>query len=154
MDNDNQKRKCTRCKVSLPIESNFEKSRSGEYYKQCNQCREKRRIYSREYKKKYKCEHNKRKDRCRECKQLGIGGGSICDHNKRRTRCRECKENSIGGSELCDHYIRKEQCDKCYIDVKPYLQNKFFNPYIRDNLDQIDECPFCGITNCNCGSGY
>ena len=34
-----------------------------------------------------KCEHNKRKSRCKEC-----GGSSICEHNRRRSQCKECKD--------------------------------------------------------------
>ena len=42
---------------------------------------------------KQMCEHNKRKDICKDC-----GGGSICSHNKRKSRCKEC-----GGSSICSH---------------------------------------------------
>ena len=50
-----------------------------------------------------KCEHGKRRCRCREC-----GGGEFCKHDMRRSRCKEC-----GGGELCKHTKRKEYCKEC-----------------------------------------
>jgi hypothetical protein len=50
-----------------------------------------------------KCEHNKRRSRCVDCK-----GGSICEHNKLKSRCVICI-----GSEICEHKIRKERCVEC-----------------------------------------
>ena len=32
-----------------------------------------------------KCEHNRRKTRCKDC-----SGGSICEHEKEFSRCRNC----------------------------------------------------------------
>ena len=37
-----------------------------------------------------KCEHNKRKDRCREC-----GGSSFCEHDRDKSSCKECGGSSI-----------------------------------------------------------
>jgi hypothetical protein len=50
-----------------------------------------------------KCEHNKRKSRCKEC-----GGGSICEHNRIKSECKEC-----GGGSICEHNKRKSQCKEC-----------------------------------------
>ena len=50
-----------------------------------------------------KCEHGKRKSRCKEC-----GGSEICEHGKRKSRCKEC-----GGSEICEHGKRKSRCKEC-----------------------------------------
>lgn len=90
--------KCNRCKVELP-ETDFEKKRSGNFYKQCNQCRK----YAREYAKKNKCEHNKQKYGCKDC-----GGSAICEHNKRRARCKDCR-----GGSICEHNKCKYQCKDC-----------------------------------------
>jgi len=49
------------------------------------------------------CEHNKRRNICKECK-----GGNICEHNKHRCFCKECK-----GSQLCEHLKRKHHCKIC-----------------------------------------
>ena len=43
-----------------------------------------------------KCEHDKQRRRCKECK-----GSSICEHDKRRSRCKDCKDQGSGGSSLC-----------------------------------------------------
>lgn len=50
-----------------------------------------------------KCEHNRRKDRCKEC-----GGSAICEHNRRRITCKEC-----GGSQICEHNRLKNSCKDC-----------------------------------------
>ena len=50
-----------------------------------------------------KCEHDKRKSRCREC-----GGSEVCKHNKRKSQCYECN-----GSELCRHKKIKYNCKEC-----------------------------------------
>jgi hypothetical protein len=50
-----------------------------------------------------KCEHGKRKSRCKEC-----GGASICDHGRIKSTCKEC-----GGSSICEHGRIKSQCKYC-----------------------------------------
>ncbi len=67
------------------------------------------------------CEHNKIKSQCKDC-----GGSQICEHNKRKSRCTECgggeicKHNRIkgcckecGGSQICEHDKRKNRCKDC-----------------------------------------
>ena len=68
----------------------------------------------------WKCEHGRRKDRCRDC-GTGIcqhnklkrycrdcGAKTICEHGRRRDRCREC-----GGSQICEHNKRRSSCVDC-----------------------------------------
>jgi hypothetical protein len=50
-----------------------------------------------------KCEHEKRKSRCKHC-----NGGSICEHGKIKSRCKNCD-----GSEICEHGKRKSECKNC-----------------------------------------
>lgn len=50
-----------------------------------------------------KCEHGKRKSRCKMC-----GGSEICEHGKRKSRCKECN-----GSEICEHGRRNSACKDC-----------------------------------------
>jgi hypothetical protein len=50
-----------------------------------------------------KCEHGKRKSRCKEC-----GGSELCEHNNQKYQCKEC-----GGSQICEHNIQKSGCKKC-----------------------------------------
>jgi hypothetical protein len=50
-----------------------------------------------------KCEHGKRKSRCKHC-----NGGSICEHGKIKSRCKNCD-----GSEICEHGKRKSECKNC-----------------------------------------
>eukprot|EP00961_Rhodomonas_salina_P218878 2958655-Rhodomonas_salina.1 len=67
------------------------------------------------------CEHNKPRQRCKECKVP-----SICEHNKQRYRCRDCCGASIcehgryrsdckdcGGSSICEHNRQRRQCKSC-----------------------------------------
>ena len=92
---------------------------SGLPYKSCEKCRNK----NRDYKIKIKCEHNRRKENCRDCGGSQIcehnkqkssckdcGGASLCKHNKRKSRCKDC-----GGASLCEHNRRKEKCKDCNI---------------------------------------
>ena len=68
----------------------------------------------------WKCEHGRRKDRCRDCgtgicehKKLKrycreCGAKAICEHGRRRDRCRDC-----GGSQICEHNKRRSSCVDC-----------------------------------------
>ena len=47
-----------------------------------------------------KCEHNRRRSRCKEC-----GGASICQHLRQRIRCKEC-----GGTSICQHNRERSRC--------------------------------------------
>jgi len=49
------------------------------------------------------CEHNKRKERCKECNV-----SAFCEHNKLKARCKSCD-----GTCFCEHNKRKEYCKKC-----------------------------------------
>ena len=70
-----------------------------------------------------KCEHGRRKSRCKECGGLSLcmphgrrktdckdcSGSSFCmPHGRRRTRCKECS-----GSSICEHGREKWRCTKC-----------------------------------------
>ena len=68
-----------------------------------------------------KCEHGKRKYRCKNCGGIGIcehgkiksqckncNGTQICEHGKRKEYCQNC-----GGSQICHHKIRKSICKTC-----------------------------------------
>ena len=72
---------------------------SGLPYKSCEKCRNR----DRTKKENKKCEHDKRKDTCREC-----GGSSICEHNKFKSICREC-----GGGSICEHNRCRSKCKEC-----------------------------------------
>ena len=50
-----------------------------------------------------KCEHGRRRSRCKEC-----GGGSICEHGRQRSKCKEC-----GGGGICEHGQQRSRCKEC-----------------------------------------
>ena len=50
--------------------------------------------------KRAKCEHGRRKDKCKEC-----GGSGICAHGRRKDECKHC-----GGSAICPHGKNKYRC--------------------------------------------
>nr|QBK85980.1 MAG: hypothetical protein LCMAC101_05750 [Marseillevirus LCMAC101] len=93
-----EKKKCTHCKVNLPLE-HFKVKRGGERGKNCNLCLQK----AVEYRNKNTCEHGKQKLRCKECE-----GSQICDHGKYKYVCKEC-----GGSQICEHGRIKQICKEC-----------------------------------------
>ena len=114
---------------------------------------EKRKEYNRQYylnnKEKNKCEHNRIKSQCKDCRGCSIcehnrlksqckecGGSRICEHNRLKSQCKECGGSQIcehnrrkseckdcGGSQICEHNRRKSQCKDCDpILFKVYLQ--------------------------------
>ncbi len=88
MENQNVK-KCSYCKNEKSKSEYM--SDAGRELKMCKRCRD---IKS----KKTICEHNKRKDVCREC---GIG---YCVHNKRKYECRDCETGKHKGKGPREKY--------------------------------------------------
>ena len=50
-----------------------------------------------------KCEHNKIRSRCKDCK-----GASVCPHGLQKYYCKECK-----GTGICKHNKQKSNCIEC-----------------------------------------
>lgn len=90
--------KCNYCKSLLPI-YNFSLNKKDKYNKSCDECLIKQKIA----RNKYKCEHGKRKIRCKEC-----GGSQICPHDKNKQICKICN-----GSSICEHGKFKQYCKEC-----------------------------------------
>ena len=99
-ENNNEQKadiKCPRCKTyRYPSDFLNDKNRT---LKTCKNCR----VKQKEIRERNKCEHGKRKSRCKEC-----GGSEICEHKRVRTNCKEC-----GGSGICEHERRRSQCKEC-----------------------------------------
>jgi hypothetical protein len=93
-----ERKKCNRCKMNLTFDK-FNKKRDDSYMKLCIECN----IKNVNFVNKNKCEHGRRKSRCKECI-----GGSICEHNKEKSRCKDCK-----GSQICEHSKIRSGCKKC-----------------------------------------
>jgi hypothetical protein len=90
--------KCSRCKCYwVPDDTDIKTS--GLFCKTCKKCRN----IDKNNRDKNKCEHNREKSRCKECK-----GGSICEHNKIKSTCKECK-----GGSICEHNKIKSKCKEC-----------------------------------------
>jgi hypothetical protein len=83
--------------------------------------RERKRLQTKKWNYKNKCEHNRYKSSCKECGGASIcehsrykshckecGGGHICEHNRKKSQCKEC-----GGSQICEHDIQKSNCKIC-----------------------------------------
>jgi mannitol-specific phosphotransferase system IIBC component len=118
--------KCNRCKVKL-LPSNFSVKRDGVLLKTCDKCREK----AKKSKEKNKCEHGRRRNRCKDCGGTSIcehdrirstckdcGGASICEHNRIRSRCKDC-----GGGSICEHDRKRSQCKQCSDPIKVTINN-------------------------------
>lgn len=83
--------KCSRCKKNFITEDNL---------KTCHDCR------------KTKCCHGlKNKSDCKECDKLAREKQK-CQHDKRKNRCKICSPNSV-----CSHSILKENCRTCNPDL-------------------------------------
>ncbi len=113
---DNEKKKCTRCKVDLLL-SEYAKQRNGDIYRQCIYCNER----MAEFRKKNKCEHGRDKYACKSC-----GGNAFCKHNRMRTNCKECGGGTRcscgkirqycrehGGNAMCKHDKVRSVCKRC-----------------------------------------
>ena len=152
---ENKKRKCSRCKHNRPIED-FSLKLNEEYKKTCDECL----VKIKKYRGKSKCEHNRRRNRCKDC-----GGGSICKHDKRRSQCKEC-----GGSQICIHDRQRSRCKECSNDplkitfkemigsskkadkkYDRYDANNFIDMCFLEGLyDEFDDIPVCYYNDCKC----
>ena len=90
--------KCLKCRTYWVRDENDIKT-SGLPYNTCQKCRE----TSKKYREKSKCEHNRRRDKCKDC-----GGSQICEHNRQKSLCKDC-----GGSAICEHNRQKSLCKDC-----------------------------------------
>ena len=112
--------KCNRCKVLLPIHK-FSKNRAEKYLKSCDECRVKQKAI----RDKNKCEHNRRRNHCKEC-----GGSQICEHGRQKNLCKEC-----GGISICEHNRQRSQCKFC--DGASICEHNKQRSYCKKCLDPI-----------------
>jgi len=76
-----------------------------------NYCKE----INQKQKQKYKCEHDKSKQRCRLC-----GGSQICNHDIQKQTCKICSPQNF-----CSHDRRKRTCKECVgIDICEHGERK------------------------------
>jgi hypothetical protein len=85
----------------LPVEIPISKPKKKYKHKKCEH--DKRRSKCKECGGSEICEHNRQRSRCKEC-----GGSGICEHNRERSACKEC-----GGSQICEHNKRRSRCKEC-----------------------------------------
>jgi hypothetical protein len=78
-----------------------------------------------------KCEHNKRKTYCKECK-----GSSICKHNITKANCKQCN-----GTSICEHDKYKARCKQCN-----------GSQCCEHDYNDKNNCPYCNPYLCECGS--
>lgn len=125
--------KCTRCKCWRKPKKFIQKN-TGRKLKTCKKCR-KRDKKSRD---KNKCEHNKRKYRCKAC-----GGVSICEHNKRNTECKRCTDpKKLTFSRWIKHF---KHSDKKY---NRYDANNFIDFCFLYTLVEENDVPICIYCSC------
>lgn len=89
--------KCGKCK-SYRSEASFFNDK-GRRLKTCQKCRD----IGAKLREKYKCEHDRKRNECRDC-----GGSSFCSHNRQKHRCKEC-----GGVSICEHDRQRNYCREC-----------------------------------------
>jgi hypothetical protein len=110
----NDVKTCNRCKKTKNI---IDFTKGNNILKRCLRCRD----MGKKSREKNKCEHNRRKNDCKDC-----GGSSICEHNRQKHYCKYCGGSSIcehnrrksccklcGGSQICSHNRRKNECKDC-----------------------------------------
>lgn len=167
MNANEERKKCTRCKVNLTLDK-FTKKRDDTYRKRCIECC----VKVVEWNNKNKCPHGKQKSICVECDGVGIckhgkiiydcilcKGSGICEHNKTRRSCVSC-----GGSQICVHNKQKSCCKICSDAIEVTIKNmitsskqsdKKHDRYNANNfIDKcfleslIEEYPYCYYDDC------
>merc|ERR1711874_225403 len=48
-----------------------------------------------------RCQHDRIRRKCHDCKRAGTGGELICDHYRERLHCSECKATGTGAVPMC-----------------------------------------------------
>jgi hypothetical protein len=147
-----ERKKCNRCKMNLTFDK-FNKKRDDSYMKLCIECN----IKNINFINKNKCEHGKKKSKCKDC-----GGASICEHDRIRSQCKECGGASIcehkrqrshckdcGGASICEHKRERSKCKDCKDPIKITIKNWIINSKKSDKksnrfdiINFIDKC-FC-----------
>ena len=87
-----------------------------------------------------KCEHGKRKERCKEC-----GGSAFCEHGKLKARCKECGGNQLCKNEWCETRVNikyEGYCMPCFVNNpenkdKPAMRN--YKTKEKDTVDRITQ---------------
>ena len=117
-----KKHKCTKCNTvkDLTLEY-FTKTSIKNAKKEIKIGNSYCKICQKNYRKRLKCKHGKRKYRCIEC-----GGHRICEHGRQRHTCKECGGKSrckhgrlnfrcieCGGAGMCEHKKQRQYCKEC-----------------------------------------
>jgi hypothetical protein len=77
-----EKNQCRRCKMNLTLD-NFKKKRDDTYQKTCEECLAQQRAYAHSN----KCEHGRRRGRCKECSDpVKITIESMIKHSKEKDK--------------------------------------------------------------------
>ena len=120
---------CNRCKVLKPSDQFF--SLRGKPTKTCKTCRDK----ATAYKKSSKCEHNRRRNLCKDC-----GGSSICEHNRIRNQCKDCGGFGVAISIMIKCSRRSDKKNNRY-DADHFIDKCFLEGLFEDNPELI--CTYC-----------
>ena len=107
--------KCLKCRCYRSEASFY--NEKGRRLKTCQTCRDRDRVI----RERRKCEHDKQKYQCIDCKGSSFcehdrrrnickdcGGTSICIHDRQRSKCRDC-----GGTSICEHDRQRNVCKDC-----------------------------------------
>lgn len=155
-NNEQQRKKCTRCKVNLTLDK-FKKKRDDTYQKQCIECNKK----VVDWNNSYKCEHGKQRSVCITC-----DGKGLCKHGKSKSKCKDCEGASMcpcgkhkiackkcGGNDFCKHGRRFNFCREC--DGKMFC----VHDRVRSTCKECDGASICSHgkvrTKCvACEGGY
>ena len=129
MSEENKDKKCGRCKV-YRYPSEFLKK--GRVLKTCQVCRDI--CYKSRNRNKNKCEHNRRKNQCKDCNT------GYCEHGRQKSLCKDCKTG------YCEHDRQKNQCKIC--DLPGYI-TMTVRSRIYSSLKSNKELPSKEYLGCN-----
>jgi hypothetical protein len=127
MNQNEEKRKCTACKIDRPLDQYVSKI-GRTTLKNCTRCRD--------LKRPKKCEHGRRKSLCRTCK-----GGQLCAHDRQRSICKECSDPiEITIRKMVSHSKETDK-NKDRFDANNFIDNCF----IKLLIDESINCHHCKI---------
>jgi len=145
--------KCLKCRCYRSEASFY--NEKGRRLKTCQTCRDRDRVI----RERRKCEHDKQKYQCIDCKGSSFcehdrrknickdcGGTSICEHDREKNRCKDC-----GGASICEHNKIRIRCKICSDPLKITIKNMLSDAKKSDKkynrYDVVNFVDYCFVEN-------
>jgi len=98
-----ERKKCNKCRVNLLFKE-FKPKRNGTLTKRCIKCLD----YNNKWQQKNKCEHNRQKAACKDCK----------GYSRNKNKCSRCKKKYYPDLSILWNGKPLQTCNKCRLKCK------------------------------------